>query len=313
MKKAHYYESVIPPKAWLIHASLLWDKIWVGNGVEHIVQGYAREMLLDTDGRFVYELSTRTKILDDSVPSLDRNRLFEEEETRFDEHFEYASALFDEILDPSNAPPDGKLFPRPSYEQFCQILTLANKVLVPSWAQNAFDDLDCFFNNTRDFQQCHSLNTTALFASIEAIVPKMPEAIELKQLLDFRESTQLQRLKFRQEVQTLLDTLFACSTEADLHTNMKLCREFIEEQVNILQLNYRAHKIEAIKKSMGITFTAPALVGALASVLDIPFYMPAAIVSAISLSIAEVLLAIEKGKSQVSSSPWGYVNSLKKL
>jgi hypothetical protein len=270
-------------------------------------------MLLDSDSRFVYELRTKTEILDDSTPSYDGNRLSEDEQTRFGKLFERASAGFDEILDPRHAPPDGKLFPRASYKQFCEILLLGNRILVPGWAQNAFDDLDFFFSNTRDFQQCHSLNTTALFASIEAIVPKLPEAVELKQLLDFRENTQLQRLRFRQEVQGLHDTLFACSTEADLHANMKLCREFIEEQVNILQLNYRAHKIEAIKKSMGITFTAPALVGALASVLDVPFYMPAAIVSAVSLSIGEVLLAIEKGKSQISSSPWGYVNSLKKL
>jgi len=64
---------------------------------------------------------------------------------------------------------------------------------------------------------------------------------------------------------------------------------------------------------MGITFTAPALLGALSSVLHVPFYMPAAIVSAIALSIAEVLIAVEKGRSEVSKSPWGYLRSMKRL
>lgn len=316
MRRAYYYDSVIPPKDWLIYASLLWDKIWVGQAVNQLSESYANEMLLDNDASLLYELMTKTDILDSSIPAKDTSLLSDEEEASFDEYLINASSQLESMLDgsrPEFMPPPGKKFDPPTYDQMIQLSTLMNQCLTPSWAQNAFHELDYFFVNASEFQKCHSLNANVLLTSIEAVVPEKPESMDLSKLTEFRERTQLQRLKFRQEVDKLSDDLFACSTEAELRVKVKLCGEYIREQLNTLEVNYRAYKIDAIKKTMGITFTAPALLGALSSVLHVPFYMPAAIVSAISLSIAEILLAIEKGKAEVAKSPWGYLSNIKKL
>ena len=124
-------------------------------------------------------------------------------------------------------------------------------MLTPSWAQRAFHDLDFFFETRDEFQQCHSLGPTVLLRAIEASIPEKPESIGLSTLIDFREKTKLQRLKFRQEVDALIDGLFNCSTEDDLQKRVKLCGEYIAEQVNILELKLSCAQDRYDKKDDG--------------------------------------------------------------
>lgn len=310
MRKAYYYGSAVPPKDWLVYASLLWDKIWVGQNVKFLSETRADQMRSNSDGRFLQELLTKTTIIDVSDPVVDADALSEDEGERFHKYYEHANAVLEAMLaQPARDTP----FDPPTYEEMVKVASLMNQAATPPWAQNAFRDLDYFFDSSHNFQECHSLNTTVLLTTIEAIIPKEPESIEMDKLIEFRENSHLQRLKFREEVDKLFEGLFESSTDEDLQRKVKLCEEYILEQLNILELNYRAYKIDAVKKAMGITFTGPALVGALSSLLHVPFYMPAAIVSAIAISTAEILLAIEKGKSEISKSPWGYLRTMKKL
>lgn len=316
MRKAYYYGTPVPPKDWLVYASLLWDKVWVGPELQWLSETFEKDMLLDNDSRFAYQLFTQSDILDVSLPVYEIKLLSEEEKYRFNHFYEKLSKFNQAVIDgtyPGVLPPPGEKFPPPTYEQMLQLASLFTQSLTPSWASKAFHELDYFFAHKSDFQEYHSLNANILQASIEAILPTNPNDVSTAQLIDFREATKLQRLKFRKEAEKLVNDLFACSTEDDLQRTTRLCEEYILEQINILEINYRSYKIEALKKVLGVTFAAPALLAALSSALHIPFYMPAAIISTISLASAEILLTVEKGKSEIMKSPWAYLRSLKKL
>src|SRR6266581_7964435 len=132
MGKAYYYDSIIPPKDWLIYASLVWDKVWLNPSALLLTESYAPEMLVNSDGAFLYDLMTKTTILDTSIPATDRNLLSQDENQRFVEYLNRGSHILQSILD---EPDPVVKYDRPTYQQFVELLSLGNKALTPSWAQ----------------------------------------------------------------------------------------------------------------------------------------------------------------------------------
>src|ERR1051326_4646130 len=99
MRKAYYYDRGIPPKDWLIYASLVWDKVWLNPSALLLADSYAPEMLADSDGAFLYDLITKTTILDTSIPTTDRDLLSQEENQRFTEFLNRGSHILQSVLD----------------------------------------------------------------------------------------------------------------------------------------------------------------------------------------------------------------------
>lgn len=326
MRQAYYYDNVVPPKDWLIYAIMLWDKVWVGPHLKPLIEAYPSQRQEDKNVAFVTDLLTTTTFLDASNPTIDLSLLSEEERDRYEKMMAELNKCLDYFIEGRpfqiiiegrrhleiDPIPKKKLGP-PKYGQMAIFSAMFTQCLTPSWVQKAFPGLDFFFYNERSFQKCHSLRTNVFVASIEAIIPKNPDSVTISQLVDFRERNQLQQRKFKIAADEIYNDILDCTTEEDLHHNVRLSEEFLREQLDMLELNYRKCKLDAAKKVMGITFTGPALLGALSAVLQIPFYAPAAIISAITLASADILFSIEKNRAEIRREPFGYLIEMKRL
>jgi len=308
VRHAYYYDDIVPPREWLVQASLLWERVWCGC-LPSFIANFSGLMQADQDGQFLHELFVRTDIIATGPPAFDDSLLPDDLRARHGRMTQQLSKALDyiiegvpfeiEYLEPGRESVSIDPIPKrpvgpPTFHDVRRMSTLFNNGIAPAWVDKGFPDLDFFFGDQRAAIRPSSAKANVLVRSIEAVLPVNVGDITLSQLIDFRETTRLRRLQFGRAADDLLNDVIDCSTEHDLQRAVRLCEEYIREQLSLLDVAYAACKMEAARRVMGVTFTAPALVAALSSAVHVPFYLPAAIVSSLSLASAEVLLALEK-------------------
>ena len=291
---------------------MLWEKIWVGSAfpdnllftLERLsnkaLDLTPREELVLKNKAFYEELARKEEIFDRTEAKIDFDTLSSEEQSIYG-IFKDGSAkkgLIKAGADPNEMNP----LPAPD-EVVLRLLSQAS----PERAIRAFPSLDLFFADRECFQYYHSLKANVLLTSIEAIVPREPDSISVSQIINFRERTRLQREKFKLEIEAnqIFKNILNCSSEEELQGQMRLCEEYLREQLEFLKQEYRKCKIETFVKTIGMACAPPALLMALSSALNVPFYIPGVIVSILLLNSAVILEDLEKGRSDIRKSPWG--------
>jgi len=77
MRKAFYYDNAIPPKKWLITASLLWNKIWISPLIINLITD--QRTFPELTNEFLTSLYKKAPdIFDISIPKIDESK-FENE------------------------------------------------------------------------------------------------------------------------------------------------------------------------------------------------------------------------------------------
>lgn len=339
MRKAFHAENLVPDKKWLIYTSLIWDKVVLEpfDLMMNIYPAIVDFPEWKDSIEFAFNMIDKTDIVDYELPKPKFELLSDKEMELWvktsTQGFEEISIVSTKLRGKANS--IGALL-----DKYCckikenkkiessisenminmleamismksKMLDSVAKVHFPSQIQHAFPDMDFFYNSSDVFSN-NTSSRNCLVKEVEAIVPINIETITISQIEDFRARYFLHRNKFRIEANKLLDSILECSTEKSLQKNLKLCEEALMEQINILQINFRKCMIDSTKQTLGITLGAPALVTAFSSLLNIPFYVPAAIISSLSISAAEILNAIEKNEMETSKSPWAYLWYLKK-
>lgn len=319
IRRVFYASPNAPPRDWLIYASLLWDKIWVGpafpTNLFHTLSRISRksskiserERLLLKNESFYKDIAS-TDIFDRTETTIKLESLTKEERELYQATVD--GTIRRELKRLGATPYELSLLPGAS-EGILRFLSQTS----PDKALEVFPDLDFFFDDKKSFGAVFPLTGNVIVRSIQAAVPLRPDSVTVPQIMEFREKHRSQRTKLRYEIEAnkFFNSILSCSTPQELKDQLKLCEEYICEQLDLLNATYRECEISVAKKIMGIAYSPPALVSALCSALHIPFYVPGVIISAMMLETAEILSLLQMQKAKIGRSPWGYLRELKKL
>lgn len=338
MRKAFYYDNVIPPKNWLILTSLLWDKIYISPLLHGLLKigyhfkevrdefltklYYSDNDLFDTfspqanwekaqhtlnEAYFdIYRNLTREFIVEMQNNLSATNQIVQLAEEmhhcKSKKDFTAASNVGYRLIDTFNAYKT-KTIEKANY---------FNSGFYNHRFKELFPEFVYFFDKEQSFKNYCSSNKEALLCTIESFIPINLNLISIKQIKDFRENTISKRIKFRKASEEILKEIMHSSTESEFDNSLKIFKDFLYEELNILKKDYRDCKINASIKSIKVLTLGINLPSILAAI-SIPIFEPASIVASLSLASASFLSNIEKGKSEIHKSPWGYLMSLKDL
>lgn len=341
MRKAFYYDNAMPPENWLKIAILLWDKIWISPLVIELLKS------LDTFKELKDNFLTRLYLADKSFfdtefPKLDKSRmqeiLKEDDVILFKEIvLEYVTEINKRDINPKTLESNMKLMKQTRFEISRRNLTKAkqmiarleeqgkaykrnliekaeyfNKAFYNSRFKELFPQLDYFFDKKHSFFEYYSSKKEVILIGVEAFLPVDLSDLTVGQIIDFRNTTKTQRISFRKEAENVLKDFVLFSSEKDFHRTTERFKDILHAELDVLKKAYRACKIEAAYKGIGI-FTVSSVLSYLASVADIGIFQPASIIAAISFSGSRGLASYEKDIAEIFKSPWGYLLALKKL
>lgn len=281
MRKALTWEP-IPSKDWLVSTALLYDSVviykWSG-GKERDIQGASTRAIADLELMdFVETLRT--------IPGL-----IEDVQTYTQRAFDDAGSIRITFTDPKSF----------VHGLFSLVPTLNDLT------EEYFPDIDFYRMDSSDEDR------VVLLPVIKSLVPANPNKLTVAQIKDFREANELRRFKFQKAANELIISFGEASTEDDVHRVLRLAEQAIKEEYSKLEMLYRHTNIETTLKVIGLSATAPAIVGVLASALGVTAWEAPSIVSAIAVAIPSILVAREKAKVELKDSPWSYLWNLKRL
>ena len=320
-RSAVYYESIVPPRSWIITASLLWDQIWIGEFGIFFSKKWDPKCFPDIetpDFVFMREIRKRSNILDENAtPRRQFDGIVSPIGDTAEEYIETYSKLFQDFLDKRPV-----IFPERYKElndempkdnaNLVDLLSILRKRLIPYWLMPGYPDFDFFFDlEGKD----HVENTRAnqIIHGIQATIPISAASLSLDKIIDFREEKLLQRRKFQDAVDDLIFQFNQCSSASQLERTSKDISTFVGDRLNDLDNIYRKYRIETTTKILGVSISAPAISGVLSSLLHVPFYTPAGIVSAIAILSASILHERSKAISDIQKDSWAYLWNIKKM
>ena len=317
-RKVFYCSQYIPPRDWLVYASLLWDKIWAGpsfpqNMFDTLDRLSAkssdlshREERLIENRSFYVDLATKTDIFDKNEAEVDESKLSADEKV-----------IFESLQDGSVHRERARLGATTS--ELARIPSGSEAIAVylsqvsPQKVPQVLRETDIFFPDIQLFRNSFSVPANSLVSAIEAIVPKKPETLTIPQIQDFREAYGTKRNEFRRHARLTIEDICQCSTEKEFHATLKKCEDIILRQLSELEGSYRDCKIDAFRRAMYISFAPPAFIQVLSSALDVGFYELPTAVAGGSFAVADVIQTLKKGRREISRSPWAYLMKLKDL
>ena len=176
-----------------------------------------------------------------------------------------------------------------------------------------FPNVDFFFADDRSFVTGTHSPEHLLLRGVEAVVPTAPSEVSMAQFESFRADTAVQRQRCRDLMASELRRFQTIATEAEFLAALRHITELLREQLALLEIRCRQHKVDVIKKVFGLTLAAPAALQVMSSVLAVPFLQPAAVLSVLSIAAADYLAARERHNAELRTAPWAYLLSLKDL
>ena len=339
MKKIFYYDNALPPKRWLVMASLLWDKIWISPIIgEFLLKSPFTNEFKDLFLVGLYR--SNAGIIDTARHVQDSEKFIqmisnEEEKQYFKKNIgDYVDIVlknpfpFEKWVELQNK---ARVYAGMRNVALLQKTKKEMEQVVESWEKKlaseatkynhafynykfreAIPELEFFFDNEKSFQSyCPNRNKVFVY-SVEAFIPYLPEKVTVRQIEDFRAGTSSQRIKFRKVSQELLSDIMRSSTQSDFNNSMTIFKDYLNDELDALRKSYRNCKINAGFKIINIVGVG-SFVTLLSRIFAMPIYEPASIVAAASCSTAVLLSDLEKGRAEINKSPWGYLMSLVKL
>jgi hypothetical protein len=341
MRKAFYYDSAMPPEYWLKMTSLLWDKIWISPLVASLLN--STDTFKELEDNFLTRLYVADKdIFDTEFPEVGKSRFQEVLKGDGVALFkrivlEYVEEISKRDITPETVEANKKLIKQAHFEISRRNVTKAkqmierleergrtfkksliekaeyfNRAFYNSRFKELFPQLDYFFNKEQSFHEYYSSGKEVILIGVEAFLPVDLAALTIRQIKDFRNTAKTQRIRFRKEAEDVLKDFVLSVSEKDFHRTTERFKDILREELDVLKKAYRACKIEAVYKGMGI-FAVSSVLSFLASVADIGIFQPASITAGISFSGSRGLASYEKDRAEILKSPWGYLLALKKM
>jgi hypothetical protein len=318
-RSAVYYESLIPPRSWLVTASLLWDQIWIGDASSILDKKWDPKRFpgVETpDLMFMREMRQHSNILDENTtPNGQFDGIISPIGDTAVEYLGTYSKLFQDFLAkrPVIFPERFKELeeeqPKDS-DTLIDLLTLLRKRLIPYWLLRAYPDFDFFFDpKGKDY--IDSARANQIIQGIQVTIPIAAVSLSLDRIIDFREEKLLQRRKFQDAVDDLISQFNQCASASQLEKTSNQISAFVEGRINDLDNIYRKFRIETTKKILGVSISVPAISNVLSSLLNVPFYAPAGLVSAIAILSADILNERNKAIADIQKDSWAYLWNIK--
>jgi hypothetical protein len=146
---------------------------------------------------------------------------------------------------------------------------------------------------------------------MKAYLPQNLHSLETEQIKDLRSELSMQRLQFQASVQSLCDEYAKVTSEEKLHTKQKEIADIGKARIETVRRAYKRANVTAVLTGLGISLI-PGAVSSIASMLSVGIFSPAAIVSAVATTSANILVQKEKAQDDLKSNPWSYVLQVEK-
>lgn len=340
MRKAFYYDRAIPPENWLKLTSLLWDQIWISPIVEDQLR--STELFPERKDDFLTKLYTAdSNIFDTSFPEAEKeraNKILRGDDLEAHKALvmKYANEMKRKDITPADVDEVSRLIDtikvsidnkdlktaqrlneelKKRHELFRK--RLLDKAEHPHMGiyharfKELYPQLDYFFEKEQSFKEYLSNNKEITLISVDAFLPAKLSTLSIGQIMEFRDKTKSQRFRFRKASEDILKEFVLTGSERDFNGTVERFQNILNEELDVLNKTYRKCKIDAVSQAMKI-FAVSSL-SHLLSMADIGIFQPAMIISSLAFSGAQGLASFEKGKADISKSPWGYLLSLQQL
>jgi hypothetical protein len=320
-RSAVYYESIVPPRHWLVTASLLWDQIWIGEFGSFFSTKWDPKSFpgVETpDLAFMREIRQRSNILDENAtPRRQFDGIVSPIGDTAEEYIETYSKLLQDFIDmrpvvfPERYKELNDEMPKDN-ASLVDLLSLLRKRLIPDWLTPGYPDFDFFFDLERK-KHVKNARANQIIHGVQATIPITAASLSLDKIIDFREERFFQRRKFQDAVDDLISQFNQCSTASQLERTSKDISTFVWDRLNDLDNIYRKYRIDTTTKILGVSISAPAISNVLSSLLHVPFYTPAGILSAIAILSAAILNERSKAVSDIQKDSWAYLWNIKRI
>lgn len=341
MRKAFYYDSAIPPEKWLRLASLLWDEIWISPFVGNLLssldsfdelQGTFLASLYQAD-RSIFDATNldaskniaETILKDEKLTLFKRTLLqYTEQTTNLDITIASANSITrlleqaKEIASRGNIKAANNLLTELKQRTKAYKATMIekadyfNRAFFNSAFKELYPQLDYFFDKERSLYEYYSSEKEVMLIGVDAFLPRNVNVLTINQIIDFRGVTKTQRLQFRKAGENVLKDIMLSASERDFFSAVERLKDIMNEELDKSRKAYQVCKIEAVQKGMTV-FTVSSALSLLPSVLGLGIFLPAALLSGAAFSSARGLAAFDKDRSEILTSPWGYLLFLRKL
>lgn len=196
MRRALYQSSAIPPRAWLIWAALIWERVQLSNGLPDTLRKFPEYTASDPDANLLLQLTAETDVCAYDSPGTDEARLSSEEQLDWSAHCRQTTAALEEFI--ANEPEEVSKGKRYSVtaEQMLSLHTVMGKVLFPPQFRAAFPHVDLFCEDRSSVVTSDLSKSALVMTAVEAVVPVAPSSISMSQLQSFRAATALHRSRF---------------------------------------------------------------------------------------------------------------------
>src|SRR5205807_9900163 len=94
----------------------------------------------------------------------------------------------------------------------------------------------------------HSRNELFL-SSVEAFVPSLTSEMSVSRLVAFRADTALQRQRFRHVLEVEISRFEIITSESDFVAALRDVKEILREQLALLEVRCRQHRLEIVKQT----------------------------------------------------------------
>lgn len=342
MRKVFYYDEAVPPKEWLIIASLLWDKIWISPIIANILS--APHLFKTFEKSFIAEVFRKLDVFDFSDPLRDKDKqlalLSDGEEL---EHFKKAIARYvekyltnkqgswadifelhkkaDFYLKIGNRGMGLQLLKKISrivdskyeWSKINREITSYNHAFFNSKFKEVYVDLDYFFEQEKTFQNYWPNTNKVFMYSVKSLLPIEPLRISSSQIRDFRQKTISERFRFKNESKNMLREILQATNEKDLRYSLQRFEDVLRSELDLLEKRYADCKIKSSFMSLSIIGGIPTSLHLLCQAVHVPIYDPATIIAGLSAAGASLISSINSYRAEINKSPWGFLLSLRKL
>jgi hypothetical protein len=149
-------------------------------------------------------------------------------------------------------------------------------------------------------------------AVLSTYVPKDLSRLDPVRIADCRAALSIERLKYQQEIQSLVDQFSNVVSEDSYTTLRQELIEIAHERISGTKKAYRASRLDLATKTLSISLTPPAVATAAASALDIGAIAPAGLGVLLSLFAVGTFIQWSGARAERRQEPWTYVLAVSK-
>ena len=296
--------SPIPPRDWLVHALLVYDKVQIDPDQLQLV------------------LSSKDKF-PSTIPQSEIdyfNKILASEELKpafLSKSVVLDQTVFKEIIDSQGIDKLITIFFldaignfRAASPEVYQVRSTVEKIIFAS-AIN-IPDLDLYFPW---FSGGATSDTTSsiLFTSIQQLVPLSPDKIEPSQIFDFRKANKLSRIEMLKASDAVIADIKCATTEADSTRLTKELTDHMQDRLQTMQKQYKQCNIKTTVKGLApVSSGSLGTLGLLHSLTNLAICTTSATIGAVALLIGQSLIDDQSNRESLKTDKWAYYWNLDK-